>query len=90
MIPETGDRIRLIEMGSDPDPIPPGSTGTVTSVTTFEYPVPSSSHDWEDGKPVGDPRPGPDIEAQVHVDWDGDRSLILLVPVDRFEIEESL
>ena len=29
----TGDRIRLINMPDDPDPIPAGSTGTVTRVT---------------------------------------------------------
>ena len=28
-----GDRIRLLSMASDPDPIPEGSTGTVESVT---------------------------------------------------------
>ncbi|MEX3635934.1 DUF4314 domain-containing protein [Paraburkholderia sp. BR14320] len=31
-----GDRIRLVEMGNDPCPIPPGSEGTVRSVTEFE------------------------------------------------------
>jgi hypothetical protein len=30
--PRPGDRIRLVAMPDDPDPIPPGSTGTVTSV----------------------------------------------------------
>jgi hypothetical protein len=28
-----GDRIRLTHMGEDPDPIPVGATGTVTSIT---------------------------------------------------------
>lgn len=28
-----GDRIRLVQMGPDPCPIPPGATGTVTRVT---------------------------------------------------------
>lgn len=31
-IPRIGDRIRLIAMPGDPDPIPVGSTGTVTFV----------------------------------------------------------
>jgi hypothetical protein len=30
--PRPGDRIRLVAMPDDPDPIPPGATGTVTSV----------------------------------------------------------
>jgi len=33
-----GDRIRLVKMGSDPDPIPPGTTGTVERL-----------HAWPDG-----------------------------------------
>lgn len=30
--PQPGDRIRLIAMSDDSDPVPPGSTGTVKSV----------------------------------------------------------
>jgi hypothetical protein len=30
--PHPGDRIRLLAMTDDPDPIPPGTTGTVTAV----------------------------------------------------------
>ena len=30
--PQPGDRIRLIAMPDDPDPVPPGATGTITSV----------------------------------------------------------
>ena len=32
-----GDRIRLIEMPDDPDPIPAGATGTVLAVTTGRF-----------------------------------------------------
>ena len=31
-MPQPGDRIILVAMPNDPDPIPPGSTGTVTVV----------------------------------------------------------
>ena len=31
--PQRGDRIRLVAMPDDPDPVPPGATGTITSVT---------------------------------------------------------
>jgi hypothetical protein len=29
---KVGDRVRLIEMGGDPDPVPPGTLGTVWAV----------------------------------------------------------
>lgn len=32
LTPQPGDRIRLLAMPEDPDPIPPGTTGTVTAV----------------------------------------------------------
>ncbi|MFM2094106.1 MAG: hypothetical protein RIS70_1230 [Planctomycetota bacterium] len=32
-VPKRGDRIRLVAMNDDPDPIPMGLTGTVASVS---------------------------------------------------------
>ena len=36
-IPKPGDRIRLIAMPDDPDPIPPGTNGTVVSVQQIDH-----------------------------------------------------
>jgi hypothetical protein len=36
-IPKAGDRIRLIAMPDDPDPIPTGEVGTVISVASFGH-----------------------------------------------------
>jgi hypothetical protein len=56
-----GDRIRLLSMPDDPDPLPIGATGTVVTIT--EGPM-----------------------AQVCVDWDSGRSLMLIPGVDQFEV----
>jgi hypothetical protein len=53
-----GDRIRLVSMPQDPDPIPVGSLGTVVAVRDHRQ--------W----------------AQVAVDWDNGRSLMLTIPDD--------
>ena len=42
----TGDRIRLLSMPDDPDPIPVGSTGTIVSVT--EGPLGQVHVNWDD------------------------------------------
>ena len=60
--PRPGDRIRLVAMLDDPDPIPAGTTGFVTSVRQHGT--------W----------------AQVDVNWDNGRKLMLAVPPDRFEM----
>lgn len=57
-----GDRIRLVSMPDDPDPVTVGQTGTVRGI----YP----QGRWH----------------QVDVDWDNGRSLLLVVPPDRFEV----
>lgn len=42
---KVGDRIRLIHMPDDPYPIPPGATGTVTSVNELQIGV-----SWDSGR----------------------------------------
>lgn len=45
---QIGVRIRLLQMSDDPDPIPAGSTGTVTGVT--DGPLAQISVDWDNGR----------------------------------------
>lgn len=46
---EEGDRVRLDHMPNDPDPIPPGSTGTVLGITDLtEYT--QITIDWDSGR----------------------------------------
>ena len=43
-----GDRIRLLAMPDDPDPIPAGSTGTVLSATTGTFA--QIDVEWDNGR----------------------------------------
>ena len=45
---QRGDRVRMLHMPDDPDPIPAGSTGTVTRVT--DGPLAQVSVDWDNGR----------------------------------------
>ena len=45
---QKGDRIRLLHMADDPDPIPAGSTGTVTRVTAG--PLGQVDVEWDSGR----------------------------------------
>ena len=45
---QIGDRIRLLAMPEDPDPIPTGSIGIVTRVT--DGPLAQISVDWDNGR----------------------------------------
>ena len=47
-IVKPGDRLRLLSMPDDPDPIPAGATGTVLSVTTGPYA--QIEVDWDSGR----------------------------------------
>lgn len=51
-IPDPGDRIRLVAMHDDPDPIQAGQTGTVGDVRRFEYPQTWHQIDvaWDNGR----------------------------------------
>lgn len=44
---QPGDRIRLINMPFDPDPIEPGSEGTVISVNEMSFGRDQISVDWD-------------------------------------------
>lgn len=50
---KTGDRIRLDYMGNDPDPIKPGSEGTVQMVTQFIGDELNISVKWDSGRTLG-------------------------------------
>ncbi len=56
--PKVGDRIRLVAMPQDPDPVPIGSLGTVVTIYNHGH--------W----------------AQIDVDWDNGRNLMLSLPDD--------
>jgi hypothetical protein len=60
-----GDRIELLKMENDPDPIAPGTRGTVKEVNQLNE------------------------EAQIMVDWDNGRKLMLAYPYDKFKIVEK-
>lgn len=47
----TGDRIELTSMPEDPDPVPPGTKGTVTHVRRVTQPGGSFLQvDWDNGR----------------------------------------
>ncbi len=52
--PKRGDRIRLISMPDDPDPIKPGATGAVTAVRPYRFglhgPWTQIDVDWDNGR----------------------------------------
>lgn len=47
---KVGQRIRLVKMGDDPRPIPPGETGTVTRVNPLWDGEIQVSVDWDSGR----------------------------------------
>ena len=47
--PKVGDRIRLIHMPEDPDPIPPGSLGTVCAIH-LHHSWTQVEVDWDNGR----------------------------------------
>tara|TARA_Y100000310_G_scaffold275757_2_gene292465 strand:+ start:1604 stop:1834 length:231 start_codon:yes stop_codon:yes gene_type:complete len=65
-IPHRGDRIRLLTMHDDPDPVPKGEVGTVVGVARHG----GGNSTWH----------------QIDVAWDNGRTLMLVVPPDRFEM----
>lgn len=47
-----GSRIRLVDMSNDPDPIEPGSTGTVLGICHLSGWT-SITVDWDNGRALG-------------------------------------
>jgi len=52
-IGKIGDRVKLVHMGADPDPIPAGTLGTVTRITHLPYGSDVQVHigvNWDNGR----------------------------------------
>jgi len=45
-----GDRIRLLKMDNDPDPIPVGSEGTITGITKLSHNEMQIQVKWDSGR----------------------------------------
>lgn len=92
-LPNKGDRIELVSM-VDPDPVPAGSTGTVTDVLHFGMGVPVTMEGCDeqllaDNEHI-DEKGHATITVGIHVDWDDfDEFRDLLLPVDQFRILEE-
>lgn len=50
MIVKPGDRIEMVNMPDDPDPIPRGARGTVTHVSDLSMQIPQISVEWDSGR----------------------------------------
>lgn len=53
-LPKQGDRIVLVHMADDPDPIPPGTEGTVVRVQALHFGTTPPEHQilvtWDNGR----------------------------------------
>ena len=69
-IPQIGDRIRLVAMDNDPDPIPAGQTGTVVRINRVEDEPVWHQIDvaWDNGRTLMLVTPGDEFEI---IDGDG-------------------
>lgn len=64
---EPGDRVRLVRMDDDPDPVPVGTEGTVTDVDVVDLGdgcYAQVSVDWDNGRTLSVATP-PDLLARV-------------------------
>jgi hypothetical protein len=72
-----GDRIELVSMPDDPDPILPGTQGTVTwdggMVTMFDRPYQQVSVKWDNGRTLGLAIP-PDVVKVINPTNQGART----------------
>lgn len=71
VLPEPGDRIELIAMPEEPDPIEPGRQGTVTEIVDTDWLERGTHQIWVKWDCADDEIP---------------RNLSLVVPPDRFRI----
>ena len=62
-IPKAGDRVRLVSMTDDPDPIPAGTTGTVVGVYPHQGWM-QVDVDWDNGRSLMLSIP-PDVVATI-------------------------
>jgi hypothetical protein len=68
---KAGDRFKLIQMGSDPDPVPPGSTGTIDGI------IDMPSFDAPSGRKCLNVTWDPGVNRSLHILVPDDRIIIL-------------
>ncbi len=69
---KTGDRVRLVRMADDPDPIPVGTTGTVVGVHTHSDWT-QVDVDWDNGRSLMLSIPPDEIEIETGESMEGQR-----------------
>jgi len=76
MLPEEGDRIKLVHTSDEYTNLEPGDEGTVTGTQTIPPNISPKQKAHSSNK----------TETQVHVDWDNGSNLSLIKSQDEYEI----